>query len=597
MSWKAYLNLWITTFISWIAFFFVYCFNLENSFQVNLIISNFRLNFAIPVLFFSILFIYILSYAKLARVRILDAFFLILPLALFWKLSYFLCGLFGADPWSGNKAVFTLHSHIYLTIILSVCIVIFYRLRIRFAASKHQPLILIPGAFFILFLLYRIFNANAYIYLLSISLTSLLFFHIWQRRQIFVSLNSRKIYFVLFIFFLAFGVRMAWGVRVISITSNQFYAASDDGDTYGPNSERWAKGTGGPSAFGTYGGYVYSIFLGLIYKFFGNPNYYAAVFFQSILGALIPVCVYYIAQLISSTAVARGSATIVALSMNSIFTSTVIGMEALYLPLIYIFLCLVIKCIYSGKIRLIKYSLLIGILLGLANIVRPETLMFPAFLILSLFIFNKKRLAKKDIIRSSVTIIIGLAVVIALFCLRNYYKEGRFDFKTNSAAISFCLVENNISESKTLCEMGFNPFEDATGALKVFTMYPGEVSVLLAKNITKKGFNYLFCPNFGEMDLLTMLNNAGISSSYNFLLYLQFYIYLFVIAGIILMFKDKKCLLEKSIIGSFIGYMILFYAVIYAKNARYRAVLDPLFSIYFVYTTYYLINKFRKTAI
>ena len=590
------LTLWLTTLAAVTVYFCVYFFDLEKPYLINMVIANLRLVFAIPLLFFAITVIITLFYSKLQDIPLSKAFYLIFPLALFWKLSYFLCGLFGADPWSGNKAIFTLHRHIYLTIAISICIVIIHRLRIRFKASSQEPLILIPGVFFTFYLLYQILNANAYIYLLSISLTSLVFFHIWRKRRIFEFLDTRKIYFILFIFLLAFGVRLAWGLRVISITGDQFYAASDDGVTYGPNSEKWAKGTGGPSAFGTYGGFAYSIFLGLIYKLFGNPNYYAAVLFQSILGALIPICVYYIAQLISSTAVARVSAIIVALSMNSIFTSIVIGMEALYLPLNYIFLCLLVRYVYSGEIKLLKCSFFIGVLLGLANIVRPETLIFPALLALSFFIFNRKRFAKKYIIKASVAIIIGLSIVILLFCLRNYYKEGKFDFKTNSAAISFCLVENNISESKALCDMGFNPFEDTAGAMKVFTMYPGRVSILLVKNITKNGFNYLFCPNFGEMDLLTMLNNAGISSSYHFLIYLQFYIYLFVLAGMVLLFMDKRLMLEKGMLVSFIIYIVLFYAVIYAKNARYRAILDPLFSIYFTYTGYYLISRFRKAT-
>lgn len=591
-------NLWLFSSAAFLAIFFIYLFGLENIFIMKLPISGRMVYFPIPVLFFSVIFVFICTYSKLFRKGFSYSLFLILPLAVFWQLAFFLVEMIGVDPWVGKKVVFTGYSRLYLALALSFCLVISYELKKYLAIRKQEPFVVIPGVIFIIYLVYKICQTHSYIYILSIAIGYLIVYFLIKNIKMLRKMAKKELLFIFLIFVIAFTVRFAWGLRVISITGNQFYAASDDGVTYGPNAESWVNGAGGPSAFGAFGGFIYSIFLGLIYKFFGNANYSAAVFIQAILGALVPVCVYYIAKLITNTTIAKISAILVSFNMNSVFTSIVIGMEALFIPLVFIFLYLFIKYLNNKKILIFRYPFLLGALLGLANIVRFEILLFIIVIIFCLFLFKKNRFSYKDILKIAIPLVLGFSLILFSYCLRNYIKEGKFDFRTDSAAIGFCLVENNVSETKVLSDLGFNPFNSLGGALKIISEEPLMVSSLLLKGIAKKGFNFLFCGNFGEIDFLTLLNNSGIGECvYRYPTYCQFYIYAFVLIGLVLLFMNKAYLLEKSILVGYILYTILFYAALYTRNARYRAVLEPLFIILFANTVYFIITRFKGIVI
>ncbi|MFC1674306.1 glycosyltransferase family 39 protein [Candidatus Omnitrophota bacterium] len=406
----------------------------------------------------------------------------------------------------------------------------------------------------------------------------------------------KELFLVILVFILAFGIRLGWGARVVSLTGDNFYAASDDGITYGPRAEDWVRGID-HSPLGTYSGFGYWVFLGLVYRIFGNPNYYAAIFIQAILGGMVAVLIYYIAKCISNPPVAATSAFLVALNMNNIFSSIVIGMEALFIPLMLLSLFLLIKYINNGKIRYLRYPFLIGVLLGVTTIVRTEPLFFFIVIVLCFLVFKKNRLSFRQSLKVVAFFCLGFFVILISFSARNYLKEEKFDFKSQSSSIGFTLVSSDgVKETRILSDMGFNPFADGNfgNSLDVFVKHPLRVCSFLAKGITKKGFNYLFVPNFGEMDFLTLLNSSGVGPSYRFPLYCKFYIYLFILIGLAILVLDKRFLLEKSILFGYMGYTVLIYAIIWANNARYRAVLEPLFIILFSSAVYFLITRFRK---
>lgn len=589
---------WPIAFSAFFTFCIIYILNLENFFIFKMIISGLNVNFPLPVVFLSALFIFIYAYSRLVNKKVLDALFLILPLAIFWQLSFFLIDMLGVDPWKNGKNVFTCYSRLYLTLTLSFCLSLSCKLKRYLAPIQQKMLVAVPAAAFISLLIYQIFKIHQHVYLLSLPLACLMFYFSRKTRRKISRIDKHEVLFVVLVFILAFSVRLLWGLRVISITGNQFYAASDDGITYGPNAERWVKGIGGPSAFGTFSGFIYTIFLGVIYKFFGSPNYFAAAFIQSILGGMVPVLLFYIAKRLTNTTIAGGSAVLASLGMNNIFTSTVIGMEALFIPLIYVFLFFLIKYTGDEKIKSFRYSFFTGALLGIANIVRQEVLLFPVAAASCIFMFSRKRFNPGEIFKIIAPFILGFAVILLSYCLRNYIREGRFDFKTDSASISFCLAENGVTESGVLCDMGFNPFKNPGKSLRVFVERPAVTSILFLKGTIKKGVNYLLCPNFGEMDFLTLINNSGITNAlYRFPVYCQFYIYLFVLAGIAILFREKKYLLEKSLLIGYIAYTLVFYAVIYSRNARYKAVLEPLFFFLFMNAVYFIIKRFKESVL
>ncbi|MBM3251155.1 MAG: glycosyltransferase family 39 protein [Candidatus Omnitrophica bacterium] len=573
----------------------IYAFDLEKALIIRMNIAKLNTYIPIPAFFFGIIFTYIYFYAKLFKKKLRESFYLIFPLALFWQLAFFAIEMIGVDPWNGNKAIFTIYSHIYLTAVIALCFVISYKL-IDYFSEAGKPNITIPGFALVIYLAYFIIRSRSYAYLILIPAGFLIINFLRKRITLLKSINSRRrdLLFIILVFILAFALRLGWGARLVSLTQDNFYAASDDGINYGRYAEDWVKGKDN-SPLCTFSGFGYWVFLGFIYSLFGNPNYYAVIFIQALLGALVAVFVYKIAKRLTNFAIAISSAILVALNMNSIFTSSVIGMEALFIPLVYLSLCLLIEFIHNGKIKFFKYPFLIGILLGLANIVRFEVTFIFIIISIGFFLFRRGRFKARESLKISSAFAAGFLMVLLLFCWRNYIKEGKFDFKSNSAAIGFALLSSgNVQETQLLCAMGFNPFMDLGGSLQVGIKHPLAVGSLLMKGVVKKGINYLFVANFGEMDFLTLLNNAEMEPPFRFPLYCQFYIYFFTLLGLIILVLDKKYLLEKSILFGYILYTLLIYALIWAGNARYRATLEPLFIIFFVTAVYAVGSNFRR---
>ena len=195
---------------------------------------------------------------------------------------------------------------------------------------------------------------------------------------------------------------------------------------------------------------------------------------------------------------------------------------------------------------------------------------------------------------------LGLALILAAFSLRNYIKEGKFDFKSDSAAISFAQAqETGIGETKILDDMGFNPFKDGNlrNSLRVFINQPVRTSSLLLTSMYEKGRDYLFVSNFGEMDFLTLLNPSGVGPGYRFPLYAKFYIHLLILIGLAKFALKKEFRLERSILLGYIGYAIFIYASIMTRNARYRAVLEPLFIILFACGVHWIFKRFKMVLV
>ncbi|MFC1804610.1 glycosyltransferase family 39 protein [Candidatus Omnitrophota bacterium] len=587
---------WLVTLIAFIAVSSVYLFDLESVFLLKGRINALNVSYPLPLFFFSLVFVYIIAYAKLLNRRMAEAFSLLLPLAIFWQLSFLLIEMVGADPWKGSKPVFSIYSHLYLSMTIACCLFLAYKLK-DYLAEIDRPILVIPGALFLFRLAHQILSTRSYSYLFLIPAATLAVYFLWRSRHLIRSIdfNRRQLLVVIFIFMLAFGLRFAWGERVIKLSGANFYAASDDGITYGPRAEDWASGIS-HSPLGSFGGFGYWVFLGLIYRLFGNPNYHAVVFIQAFLGALVPVFIYYISRRITDPAVAAVSALLVSLNMNNVFTSIVIGMEALFIPLVFLCLFLLIRFIENEKIRSFGYPFFIGILIGITNIVRFEIVLFLVVAALCLVLFRKSRLSLKESFKAITALTSGFLLVLSLFCARNYVKEGIFDFKSRSASIGFTLVEGGVDETKILSDRGFNPFEDLGGSIRVAAKEPMLVVSLFLRGTAKKGVNYLFCPNFGEMDFLCLLNNTTMSPIYRFPAYCQFYIYIFAFAGLLILAWERRLVLEKSILFGYILYTLLIYSVIYSSNARHRAVLEPLFIILMTCALLTLISRFKAAV-
>jgi len=591
---------WIITSLAFLAAFLVYLFNLEHRFMITTPIIGLPVNLQLTPLFFTILLTFIFTYSRLYHKSLKQSFALIFPIAIFWQLCFFVIGMIASDPWSGSKAVFALYSQAYITLFISSCLIIIYKMR-RYLTGSERPLFIIPGSTLIIYMIWRILSTRSYIYLVLIPVACLVIILLLRLWRFIESRNipRKELYFVLFIFFLAFAIRSAWGIRLISLAGENFYYASDDGITYGPHAEDWVNGID-HSPLGTFGGFGYWVFLGLIYRVFGNANYYAAVFAQSFLGALVPVFVYAIAKRITAPVVAVVSGILASLIMSNVFVSVVTGMESLFIPLMFFALFLLVKYTENGKIIKLLYPFYIGTVIGAATIVRTEPILFLLVIAICFALFSRGRFSKIQVLKLNTAILLGFLLVLLTFCMRNYIRQGKFDFKSKSAEISFALVPGpGMDQTKALSNMGFNPFQEGNklNSLKVFRDQPGRVSSLLLTGMAKKGVHYLFVPNFGEMDFLTLLNPSGVSTIYRLPLYCKLYIYLLILLGLVKLLYSRKAILEKNIIFGFMLYTTVIYSIIWTANARYRAVLEPLFVILFANGIYFIVIKCKEALI
>jgi len=572
----------------------LFCFKLDSPFVLKGIIRTYGIIIPFPLTYLSVLVLYSYILARLYKIKIMVLLKNIFPLGIIFSLLFLLVGMIGAPVFGPNNAMFNFYSTAYIALVLSISCILVLKNQGYFSDIIRPQLNTIT-ILLTVYTLYRALSEKAFVFL-SIYLCLLICLYIISSSSLIMNrlrkFLSSKYLFILSIFILAFAIRAYWGLRLISITGDQFYTASDDGLTYGAYAESWANGQNSP-ALGTFGGFGYWYFLGWIYRLFGIPNYQAAVLIQAFLGAMVPIFIFYLGKMIANKQVARISALITCLNSNLIFNSVIIGMEALFIPLVFFILFLLIKFIQKGLLkRNIIYSLLIGLLIGVANVVRGELLFVPLLLLLVLIFFGRKLFSLKDIARISSGVFIGFLVIMLAFCCRNLKAEGRFDFRTDQAAISFNLVENKVRETHLLSDMGFNPFQSLSKSWDTFKSQPGTVAKLMSKGMWKKGINYFFCPNFGELDFLTITNPSAIPT-YKYPLYMRFYIYIFLILGCYIFIKKREHFFERILLSSYILYTILIYAVVMSTNARHRGILEPLLIIIFVNGIYSVIKKIR----
>jgi len=391
--------------------------------------------------------------------------------------------------------------------------------------------------------------------------------------------SRKEVIFVTGLFIAAFTARYFFGSRLLALTGDQYLRASDDGLTYAPYAVQWAHGLV-PGKYeqpdGTYwGGFGYWVFLGVIYKIFGDYNHPAAIFFQAALSATAPVSIYFITKTIFKKPAAVIAGVLTALDMNLIFLSGVNGMESLYIPAFYAGLVLLINGIRHIEGLKLLYAAFIGVILGFVNTIRSEVFLFPFAAGALVILFARKRAGAFRTILISAALIAGFILPLALHATRNYVNYNKFTFMSSQASACFSKDVNGSPENAELAKMGFNPFADPGLSIKVFKEHPKTVARLLSVGFIKRAALLFFIPNFGTFDPV-MLVNPGSGFVYNYALALKTYGCLLIAAGLILAFKCRENILEKWIIVSFIFSIVCTYGLVMVTNSRHRGVITPL---------------------
>jgi len=524
-----------------------------------------------------------LAYPAVAMAALLPLFYLLIEMKI---------GIGAHDPFRGARGIYGLYASAYFFIVISSAAAacgLAYRRLIKTGidgAIFHLPLLI--------FLIYcslrlvsyghtnfALFAAAAFLVCFSFEAPAVI---LKDAVKLIAGLVKNEKFLLVLLFAAALLIRYYWGMRLLGLTGARYVAASDDGPAY----DIFAATISGGGVFekGTVyvmSGFGYWYALAAIYKIFGLHNYAAVITVQSFIGAFVPVFTYIIAKKVfDSNIVAAVAGVITAVDMTLVFLSTVIGMEALYIPLVLMALAisadlLCRKAPGTGK------PFLAGCAIGLAYNTRPpELLFFPALLATIMLIAMKGKTEGRNIVSAVTALFAGFLILASVQYVSNYAVYGEKPRLQGAAAASFHADGVGGDENKLLGEMGFSPFEDARGSLKVFVGRPYTVSRLIVTGFLKRLVLLYMMPNFGVFDPVYLVNPAS-GYFFGYAAYMQLYGYILTALGVLAALRLRHNRAAAIALIMFVCYISFRIALFYVLNSRYRGVLIPVFAIFFAY--------------
>ena len=224
------------------------------------------------------------------------------------------------------------------------------------------------------------------------------------------SFRKKQLYFIIILIFLAFILRvffiLRFGVR-----------ESPDGLLYSNIALNLLQGKGFIQTIRPYEFItppLYPLFLSFIYLIFGKANYLAVVIIQSVFGTLTCIFIYLIGKKVFSIGVAAMSSLYFAIYPISIWWNSFFLTETVYTFFLVFFVWYLISLFSKNKIST-KKLLFAGFLWGICNLVRPNLLFFFPLLFLWILL-----VARKNYLKYSLLIFLGMVITIAPWILRNY---------------------------------------------------------------------------------------------------------------------------------------------------------------------------------
>ncbi|MDD3905533.1 MAG: hypothetical protein PHS46_03260 [Candidatus Omnitrophica bacterium] len=584
---KMLLAAFVITAVTYLAVFDG-IFYIKNIFSAGVIF-----NVPLPYIIVTVMFIFL--YARLMNKKIKNIAYAAIAAAVYISLFYLLTdmklGMMKNDPFGGNRGIFGLYGIFYYTVVtaafsLIAGVSLSWRLKPVFCLPAVFSFVVVESMLLVNALWFYAFTFIIF-FVLGVLLNRSRFFvkEIWRRAPGF--LKDERI-FLIALLIAAIAIRYFWGMRLLGITGANFIIASDDGVSYDRFATILAGGNIIPKEDALYvSGFGYWYFLGAAYKIFGVHNFKAIVLIQSLLGAMVPIITYRIGRAIFGNRSAPSiAAAFVAIDMNLIFLSVVIGMEAIYIPVVLCAIWYMVRLFSRIYNISTKEAFLAGCLFGLAQIIRPELLLFPFVLAALICIFVKNGMKLKKAFRVIVFLFAGFLILISVQGFITYRNYGVFYVVPSTGlqgAFSGGISDGQcIDENKTLDSMGFNPFKDMRGSIAVFFGHPAEVARLMTFGFLKRFIIFFFKPNFGTFDPFYLVN-PGSGYVFGFPLFVQFYGLLFTIFGLFSAFLKKENIPAKTALVSFVALIAFQYSFVWVLNARYRGVVLPVIMLFMAY--------------
>lgn len=223
---------------------------------------------------------------------------------------------------------------------------------------------------------------------------------IWRKKRL----------FLITVFIVALIIRLAYVIPIKEIPTSDAWEYSNIATNLVEHRE-YAHTPGNPTMYRAPG---YPFFIALIYSLFGVKNYLAVRIIQALLGTLLCLITYFIAEKIFDERVGKWAAVISIFYSFFIYYCGALLSELLFTLLLAITILFLIKVHEAFKI---KYGILSGILLGFSALTRPIIAFFP---ILLFFWMLSIRVSSKKTLGLFIIMILFMLLIISPWTVRNY---------------------------------------------------------------------------------------------------------------------------------------------------------------------------------
>lgn len=185
---------------------------------------------------------------------------------------------------------------------------------------------------------------------------------------------------------------------------------------------------------------LYPYLLSIFWKITNN-SYFGIRVIQIFLGSLIPLFLFLLGRKLFSQKIAFIAGLITACYPTLIYYDNAL----LITFLITLFSVMLLYALYRTEDITTIYSIVIGIMLGLAGLARPNILLFGPFLFLWFWVIVKTRIGTKKAMLQYLILGITTIVIILPVTIRNYVVSGDPIFIAWQGGINFYIGNNNNS--------------------------------------------------------------------------------------------------------------------------------------------------------
>lgn len=389
---------------------------------------------------------------------------------------------------------------------------------------------------------------------------------------------------LLAIFLVSFLIRLAFGFILVNKTTHSSYGydgylyASDDGLTYDAIANKILKdpsiiAKGEVALWGNWDQF-YAVFLAAVYKVFGR-NFYVVALIQSAFGALIPVSIFLIAELLFSRTTAFVASMAVAFKGGLISLSSYMGHEAIWLGLLYVFIFMLTRYYKTPERSNFLHDIAMGILLGVINLFRSLYFYFVPVLCAweILFFLHIKA------VRRLMHLAIVLACSVCIIAPAAHIFGNRIPFMNKDKADILWSTSRPVSApfqnigNERLDAEGISIFRDTSGALNTIIRNPVRFIRLAVAIYPLRIIACFESYQFGFFDPIYMLNPTKVANG--FASTLEFYFTVFFVIGL------AVCLMTKGVFRSpvflLLAFHVLFFSVILFQPApRLKETSSPM---------------------